>query len=155
MTADRRLLGSTDKDVHAVPAMHVGRIVMKPRMIVGLLIALLLTATLAVPTLAKPGNGTVVKKGVGCEVDASAMGLGTLGATKARWIEKRNGQASKLRCRFKGVDMDGWNKTRRLTSFACAVPAGVEASDWTLVRSRLKVNQRGNGWLKCRFTPVV
>ena len=123
-------------------------------MIVGLLIALLVSAVVAIPTLAKPDNGTAVK-GVDCVVDASDIGLGIFKATKARWIEKRNGQVSKLKCRFKGVDMKPWEpETKRVPGVACSAPAEL-ASQWSLVWSRLKVNHRGNGWLKCAFKPAV
>ena len=126
---------------------------MKSRFTVGLMIALLAGAITAVPSLAKPDNGTLVEKGFECSVDGSVLGLDIPVTTMSRWVEKRNGQVSKLKCRFVGVDMTDWTLEKRSSEAECTVPEEF-GEDWEVVRSRLKVNHRGNGWLKCSFRAV-
>lgn len=125
---------------------------MRVKIVSSLVMALAISAISVVPAAATPGNGTVVTKGLACEVDASSIGLGTLVAEHSRWVMKRNGTVSKFKCRFRGEDMTGWDGTRRIGTadgLVCNTPAGVADS------ARLKINGRGNGWLKCKIqTPV-
>ena len=87
---------------------------------------------------------------------------------KWRWVYKKNGRPSKLFCRFKGADMNEsvvdppdrpkgnivrYRGEAALTAGLCPTDPDGQGSAGELRRARFKMNAKGNGLLKCVYSP--
>ena len=89
-----------------------------------------------------------------------------MGQYRWRWVYKSNGRPSKLFCRIKVADMNDsveplakpWGNVVRMRGkedLAEICPQLTESDPpvGDLMRARLKLNAKGNGFLKCVYEP--
>ena len=148
---------------------------MKTRIVIGLVMTLVLGALMAAPVSAEPGKG----KGQGAQVSrgtqmdtpnlcvdaitaiADLEAVDVVNQYRWRWVYKSNGRPSKLFCRIKGAEMvdppaKPWGNVVRMRGTEdlagiCPQPADMDPPVGDLFRARLKLNAKGNGFLKCVY----
>lgn len=151
---------------------------MRSRIAAGLVMTLALGALMAAPASGEPGKGAHVVRGG--QADANNDCAGAMAAIEAldtveavatytwRWVYKSNGRPSKLFCHIKGATIDDsivdppgrprGNVLRlrdqaALDARICPGEPHVSRHVGELLRGRLKLNAKGNGFLKCVYAP--